>query len=194
MEMGAPPDAQTDSNPAWVHARQYTGRLVTVTNDKVFDEPIYNVTREFPFIFEAIKIPISYRTDRKKAEAILLDCADAMVDKIEEISEPLRRQMEKKYFIDFETLKPRVYYTITDHWVEMTLRFIVKAHGVRAVKDELSRLILDQFDEATIGIASGTYDVVGFPPVRIEGPIATRIATALEERAADSALRQQTHG
>ncbi|HEY6894654.1 MAG TPA: mechanosensitive ion channel domain-containing protein [Rhodanobacteraceae bacterium] len=193
MEMGEPPDAQTDANPIWVHARQYTGRVVTVTNDKVFDEPVYNFTREFPFIFEEIKIPVSYQTDRKKAEAILLESANAVVDKIEEVSEPIRREMEKKYFIDFETMKPRVYYKITDNWVEMTLRFIVKVRGVRAVKDELSRMILDKFDEAKIGIASGTYEVVGFPPIRIEGPVANRIATALEEHAADSALRQQTH-
>jgi small-conductance mechanosensitive channel len=193
MEMGEPPSAQSGDNPVWVHARQYTGRLVTVTNDKVFDEPIYNFTREFPFIFEEIKVPISYQTDRKQAEAILLECADAVVDKLEEVSQPVRREMEKKYFIDFETMKPRVYYTITDNWVEMTLRFIVKAHGARAVKDELARLILDKFDEAGIGIASGTYQVVGFPPIRIEGPVVNRIATALEERAADSALREQTH-
>jgi len=193
MEMGEPPSAQSDADAIWVHARQYTGRVVTVTNDKVFDEPVYNFTREFPFIFEEIRIPISYQADRRKAEGILLECADAVVDKIEEVSQPVRAEMEKKYFIDFETLKPRVYYTITDNWVQMTLRFIVKARGARSVKDDLSRLILDRFDEAKIGIASATYDVVGFPPLRLEGPVAARIANALEERAADSALRQQTH-
>jgi small-conductance mechanosensitive channel len=52
MEMGEPPDAQSQSNPSWIRARQYTGRVVSVTNDKVFEEPIYNYTREFPFIWE----------------------------------------------------------------------------------------------------------------------------------------------
>src|SRR5947209_6306115 len=59
MEMGEAP-AEQDAPPAmWVRARQYTGRIVTVTNDKIFDEPVYNYTREFPYIWEEMSIPIS---------------------------------------------------------------------------------------------------------------------------------------
>ena len=57
---------------------------------------------------------------------------------------------------------------------------------VRNLKDEISRLVLDRFEEAGIQIASGTYDVVGFPPARLEGPAVDRIAAALEERPADA--------
>jgi hypothetical protein len=39
------------------------------------------------------------------------------------------------------------------------------------LKDRISRQIMDGFDEAKIGIASSTYDVVGFPPIRLEGPV-----------------------
>ena len=55
MEMGEPADVQGSDHTSWVHARQYTGRVVTVTNDKVFDTPIYNYTREFPFIWEELR-------------------------------------------------------------------------------------------------------------------------------------------
>jgi small-conductance mechanosensitive channel len=50
MEMGQPPAVQGADPAMWVQSRQFTGRIVTVTNDKVFDEPVYNYTREFPFI------------------------------------------------------------------------------------------------------------------------------------------------
>jgi hypothetical protein len=30
---------------------------------------------------------------------------------------------------------------------------------------------MDALDEAKIGIASGTYEVVGLPPIRVEGPV-----------------------
>ena len=33
----------------WVHSRQFTGRIVTVSNEKIFDEPVYNYTRDFPY-------------------------------------------------------------------------------------------------------------------------------------------------
>jgi hypothetical protein len=51
------------------------------------------------------------------------------------------------------------------------VRFLGGTHHVRALKDKISRQILDGLDEAKIGIASSTYDVVGFPPIRVEGPV-----------------------
>ena len=52
MEMGQPPPVQSADPAMWVRSRQYTGRVVTVTNAKIFDEPVYNYTRDFPYIWE----------------------------------------------------------------------------------------------------------------------------------------------
>ncbi len=186
MEMGEPPTAQSDSAPIWVRARQHTGRIVSVTNDKVFDEPIYNYTREFPFMWEEIKVPIAYQTDRKLAENILLDCAREVTDRVKQHAETARTAFEKRYFIDLGSLEPHVFLRITDNWVEMNLRMLVPVRGVWYMMDELARLVLERFDQAGIGIASGTYAIVEFPPLRLEGPVADRIAAGLE-------AREQTH-
>lgn len=69
MEMGQPPSEQSDAPSMWVRGRQYTGRIVTITNDKIFDNPVYNYTREFPYIWEEMHIPIPYNADRKEARA-----------------------------------------------------------------------------------------------------------------------------
>src|SRR5579884_3189065 len=45
MEMGESP-REKDDDKSWVRSRQFTGRIVTVTNDKVFDCPVYNYTHE----------------------------------------------------------------------------------------------------------------------------------------------------
>ena len=69
MEMGQPPSVDPGTDPAmWVHSRQFTGRIVTVTNDKVFDEPVYNYTHEFPYIWDEMRLPIRYQDDRARAE------------------------------------------------------------------------------------------------------------------------------
>jgi small-conductance mechanosensitive channel len=169
LEMGEPETVHDQAQPeAWVRARQFTGRIVTVTNDKVFDTPVYNYSRDFPFIWEEMKIPVDFKTDRGRVEQILLGCARKATEDIREVSEPLKRMLEQKYFITVDDMAPRVYYRITDNWVEMTVRFIVRTHGVRDVKDAMSRMILDEFDRAGIGIASGTYEIVGLPPVKVE--------------------------
>ena len=62
MEMGQPPPVQNADPAMWVKSRQYTGRMVTVTNDKIFDEPVFNYTKEFPYIWEEMSLPITYST------------------------------------------------------------------------------------------------------------------------------------
>jgi len=180
MEMGERPETQTSDSPSWVPARQFTGRIVTVTNDKVFDTPIYNYTREFPFVWEEMKFPIGYQADRRRAEEILLECAGRVTEPLEQIGEKTRQLVEQKYFVDLNALKPRVFYHMTDNWLELHLRFVSKPHGARNVKDEISRLILARFEHAGIQIASATYDVVGLPPLRLEAVALDRIASVLE--------------
>ena len=36
-------------------------------------------------------------------------------------------------------LQPKVYYRLTDNWLELTLRFFAEERGVRDVKDAMSR-------------------------------------------------------
>ena len=61
MEMGEPPGAHSGDPTVWVNARQYTGRVVNVTNDKLFDTPVFNYTREFPFLWTDNWLEVSLR-------------------------------------------------------------------------------------------------------------------------------------
>ena len=47
------------------------------------------------------------------------------------------------------------------------MRFLAPDHGIRRIKDEMSRGILAGLDQAKIGIASGTYAIVEVPPIRL---------------------------
>ncbi len=55
MEIGQPPSYTNADASTWVRSRQYTGRVVTVTNDKLFSEPVYNYTRDFPYLWEEME-------------------------------------------------------------------------------------------------------------------------------------------
>jgi small-conductance mechanosensitive channel len=167
MEMGQPPATQ-DAPPAmWVKARQYTGRIVTISNAKIFDEPVYNYTREFPYIWDEISLPVGYKADRKAAEKILLDAAAKHTLKTSDLDHGAIEEMKRRYQMDVGEMVPRVYWRLTDNWLELTVRFLCDEHGVRDLKDRMSRDILPKLDEAGIEIASSTYDVVGMPPLRI---------------------------
>ena len=156
MEMGQPPAVQNADPAQWVKSRQYTGRVVTVSNARVFDEPIYNYTREFPFIWEELSVPVPYDADRARAEAILLDTARRHTAQAAQMGEAALAEMEKRYFTRAAELEPSVYYRLTDNWLELTVRFVSPTHAVRAVKDAMSREVLRGFGDAGIAVASAT--------------------------------------
>ena len=168
MEMGQPPAVQNADPAMWVHSRQYTGRIVTVSNAKIFDEPVYNYTREFPYIWEEMTVPITYTADRVRAENILLEVAGRHTVSIGEMGEPALLGMERRHFIRRSNMTPKVYFRLTDNWLELSLRFIARDHGIRELKDSMCREILSAPDDAGINIASATFDVVGMPPLRLE--------------------------
>ncbi len=169
MEMGQPPGVQSDQPGMWVRSRQYTGRIVTVPNSKIFDEPVYNYTRDFGYIWEEMNLPISYTADRKKAEQILLEAATRHQAKIDSLEKGDIEELQRRYYVvNLQDFQPRVFYRMTDNWLELSVRFITEAHGVRSVKDRISREMLDAMEAAGIGVASATFEVVGLPPLRIE--------------------------
>ena len=43
---------------------------------------------------------------------------------------------------------------------------LAREHGVRDLKDKMSREILRLLDEAGIGLASATFEIVGLPELR----------------------------
>lgn len=168
MEMGQPPSVQDADPGMWVQSRQYTGRIVTVTNAKIFDEPVYNYTRDLPFLWEEMHIPISYNDDHDAVEQILLEAARKETVHIEEIAEPTLRRLEETFSIHRADIAPRVFIRLTDNWVELTVRFLCKDHDMRGLKDRMSREIKARLAAANIGIASGTYEIVGLPPIKVQ--------------------------
>jgi small-conductance mechanosensitive channel len=152
----------------WVQSRQFTGRIVTVSNAQVFDEPIYNYTRRFPYIWEEMRVPIRYGDDRVRAESILIDAARKHTAEIARIGVDDLKELQRRYDLPSARIEPRVYWRLTDNWVEMTLRFLARDHGTREVKDAISRDILAAFDEAGLQIASATYEIVGVPKLTFE--------------------------
>ena len=167
MEMGQPPPVQGADPAMWVKSRQFTGRIVTVSNSKIFSEPVFNYTRDFPFIWEEMTLPIAYKDDHKKVERILIEAATRHGEDPNAVAADAKAELQRRFSIEQMDLEPRVFYRITDNWLELTVRFIVGTHRIRGAKDAMSRFIVDELDAAGIGIASATYEIVGLPSIEL---------------------------
>ncbi|RYC32725.1 mechanosensitive ion channel [Lichenibacterium minor] len=163
MEMGVAPGS--DAGPSvWVKSRQFTGRIVTVSNSKIFEEPVYNYTRDFPFIWEEMSVTVRYEDDRAAVERIVMDAARRHAVDPAEISAEAARTLERRFELQRLDFEPRVFYRLTSNWLEMNLRFMSRDHGTRAIKDLIARDVLDGLDRAGIRVASVPYRVVEMPP------------------------------
>jgi small-conductance mechanosensitive channel len=176
MEMGQPPPVQTDDPAMWVKSRQYTGRIVSVSNAKIFDEPVYNYTHEFPYIWEEIALPVAYKADRSAAEHILLEAARRHSAKAAELGKEALEALRRRYEAAAADVEPRVFWRITDNWLELSVRFLCPEHGVREVKDAIARDVLTALDDAGIGIASATFELTGLPALRFERAAAGEVS------------------
>lgn len=171
MEMGQPPSTQGEDPGMWVQARQYSGRIVTVTNAKIFDEPVYNYTKDFPYIWEEIRLPIPYESDWAAAERILLESAQRHATREAQLPAGALNELQRRYFMAAPDVEPQTFVRLTDNWIEVAVRFVTSEHGVRTVKDRMSREILNGLTEAGLQVASNTLEIVGLPPLRLAQPV-----------------------
>jgi small-conductance mechanosensitive channel len=168
MEMGQTPGEQSDSPSMWIRGRQYSGRIVRVTNDKIFDEPVFNYTRGFPFMWEEIMIPVKYGDDHARIERILLEAGQRHTQPIVDEAREALGQIEGRFFIaEPAEVEPKVYLRMTDNWIELSLRYLARSRGNRALSDAINREVLARMEAEKLEVGSSTYDIVGFPPVRI---------------------------
>ena len=168
MEMGQPPPMQSNEPSVWVKSRQFTGRIVTVTNDKIFSEPVFNYTHEFPYVWEEISVSIHFDDDRQRAEQVMVDAARAHAVVTSDVQPRELERLERRYGLTVGAIDPKVYLELADRWVQLTVRFLVADHGIREVKDAVTRKIIEGFADAGINIASTSFELTAIPPLRIE--------------------------
>ena len=166
MEIGSP--GSEEGSDIWVRARQYTGRVVTVSNKTFFDEPIYNYSKDFDYIWEEISIPLKYTTDWERGREVLLEVVEGATRPFKGASAGALAQMARRYLVHESEMAPQAFLELTDNWIELTARFVIPVRSARRIKSEVSEKILRRYSVEGVAIASTTSEIVGFAPLRLE--------------------------
>ena len=152
----------------WVKADQYTGRIVSIANRVVFSEPVFNYTQHWHYLWDEIMIPITYDGNWRRAAEIMLEHGIEYSSHLQTQAQAELSEMMQRYLVLHDTpVEPMLYIIMTDNWIEMTLRYVVEAWQRREVKGQLHRELLQHFEaEPDITVASATFEIVGFPPLK----------------------------
>ena len=129
----------------WVEADQSTGRIIHIPNGKIFTLDLANYDKGFKYIWNEIRVVITFESDWQKAKKILLDIADK---KSENITSPVERQIKRaarKFLIYYKHLTPIVYTDVKDHGVQLTIRHLCETRKRRGYTEAIWEDILTEF-------------------------------------------------
>jgi len=143
-----------------VYGRQSTGRLVTIPNSRMIAANVFMSTPYNPFVWQEIRIVVTFESDWQRAEEILRDIAREIHDEVApELAEGFQK-LERRYAFKYGTLTPIVYVALADHGVELDLRFLIPVRRRRGSVDRVTRRILAALDaEPNVELAYPTYRV-----------------------------------
>lgn len=142
----------------WVDAEQSTGRLMHIPNYKIFTDSIANYSLGFEYIWEEIKVVITFESDWQKAKKILEQIVEDSAEDVSEIVQEKIKEMSRKYMIFYNNLTPIVYTDVREHGVRLTMRFVCMPRKRRNMNQKIWEAILQAFNqEPDIEFAYPTY-------------------------------------
>lgn len=115
-----------------VQGAQPTGALITFPNSEVLRANVVNYTRGFPYVWDEVVVGVANESDRMYAMRLIADVArrvvgPAMVDPVQ----AYRALLEKEGLgLDIAD-EPQVYFSLTDSWSDITVRYLVNARERR---------------------------------------------------------------
>jgi len=141
----------------WAGGDQSTGRLISMPNSTVLSNEIYNYTQGYEYIWDELRVLITFESNWKKAESILNEIAlEDFNQKKEQIEENLKA-VQSRYLLRYNYITPKVYVNIKDSGVELSIRYLVRVRRRRTLQDIIIRDILNRFgNEPDIDLAYPT--------------------------------------
>jgi len=146
----------------WVVDDQSTGRVVHIPNSAVFKGPVFNYNKGFEFIWNEVKIVVTFESDWSKARDVMLKLGEEESKELTERAGSRIRRMARQYMIYYEKFTPIVYTKIEDNGIELSLRYLINVKSRRASTDRVSGRVLEEFKkQKEISFAYPTYRITG---------------------------------
>lgn len=139
----------------WVSGDQATGRLSIVPNGLALSSPVNNYTKDHSFIWDEIRVPITYQSDWEEALKIVVDIAQKESKTATQKAGQEIRRLEESYYLSKRNIEPSAFVTLTDNWIMIYVRYITDVRERRLIQNQISKQILEEFEQVeSIQIAS----------------------------------------
>ena len=147
----------------WMERDTFTGRLITLPNSKVLENPVINYTRDTPYVWDEIKVSITYESDHDVARQHILEAAFEVVgNDMMKSSQLIAKRMEindlKRDLIE----GPIIRMELSESCLNIFVIYSCEASKRRDVRSEITGRILTRIKEDdSVRIAYPHVEVVG---------------------------------
>ncbi len=144
----------------WIGGDQVTGRIVQFPNAQIFGTPIFNYTQNFSYIWDEVKLPVTYDSNLEQASKILTDVGGEYTREFLPGAQEQLEEMRRYFVVPSIELKPVVYVKVTSNWLELTMRYIVHPKKRRPASSSIYGEVFQRVQKRhDITIASETMDL-----------------------------------
>jgi small-conductance mechanosensitive channel len=141
-EIGAP------YRQGFVMAEQPTGRLVTFPNNEILSGSIVNLTRDFPYVWDELSIPVANESDlRLSMEVIRKTAANVLGDNMIKPAQQYEQILNEVGLTSGASENPQVYVASDESWMDIIVRYLVGASERRKWKSELTVTITEELNK-----------------------------------------------
>lgn len=147
----------------WMRGDTFTGRIVTIPNSVIFAQPVYNYTKDFPFIWDEVVNLVTYESDIEVAKGYMLESAKTAVGQLmEENYDRYKRKIEIRDLHQLLLKEPELRMELADSGVNVYVLYFCPVELRRKIKSEITELMWSKFmADPRVGIAYPHMHLVG---------------------------------
>ncbi len=129
-----------------LYGDSFTGRYVTIPNSQILKGNVFSYTKDTPFVWDQLTVGMTYESDHKLAEKLLLAAAEDVVGPMmRENSAHLRSKYEFADLADYVSEEPKVGWSLGASSVDLTIIYFCPVFAKGAYRTRLVKRVLEKF-------------------------------------------------
>ena len=128
-----------------LYGDSFTGRYVTVPNSYVIKSNVFNYTKDTPFVWDQVVVNVTYESDVKLAERLILDVAEETVGPMmRENRARLRSKYEFADLADYMSEEPKVGWSFGASSIDLTLLYFCPVFAKGSYRTRLVKRLYEK--------------------------------------------------
>src|SRR5438128_4239771 len=129
-----------------LYGDSFTGRYVTIPNSQILKGNVFNATKDTLFIWDQITVSVTYESDHRLAEKLLLESAEDIVGPMmRENRAHLRAKYEFADLADYMAEEPKVGWSLGASSIDLSLVYFCPVFAKGSYRTRLVKRIYERF-------------------------------------------------